>query len=429
MRPEAPPSAKPDPAVGLRSAPRECSGKAREILVLCHRIPYPPNKGDKIRSYHLVRHLAGLGWLVHLGTLVDDPRDLDHAESLRPLCASLHVEPMPKWRRFCSPVAAMRGTSLSVECFRNGRLQRYVDAVLATGRLAAVLVVSAPMAEYLRGRGRELPKQTVLDLVDVDSEKWRAYAERSPWPSSWVYALEARLLGRFEQMAANMFAAVLLVSEAEASLFRSLGGREDTVLGLSNGVDLEYFSPDAVRGEPAAGRTVFCGAMDYPPNVEAAAWFARSVLPLVRREIGHAAFTIVGANPTARVLALGELPGVRVTGAVEDVRPFLAQAALSVAPMRLARGVQNKILEAMAMGKAVLATPQAFEGIEAEPGRDLAVAPDDPAAFAGAAVGLLADPDAMAAMGRRARSRMEERYSWAARLAPLERLLGGSPCA
>ncbi len=405
------------------------SGQGREILVLCHRIPYPPNKGDKLRSFNLVRHLAARGWRVHLAALADDPADMVHRDSLRPLCASLAVEPLPRWRRFLSPLGAARGTSLSVEYFRHGRLQAYVDRVLAKGSVDAVLAVSAPMAEYLRRTPGPLPKRRILDLVDVDSEKWRAYAARSPWPASQIYGLEARLLGRYELRATDLFEAVLLVSEAEAALFRSLGGPRHKVRGVTNGVDLDYFSPSA-SGPRSADRTaVFCGAMDYPPNVDAAVWFAEAVLPRLRDRLPEARFRVVGANPTSRVRALAGLPGVDVTGAVPDVRPHVAGAALSVAPLRLARGVQNKVLEAMAMGRPVLATPQAFEGIEAVAGEDAAVAPDAPEAFAAAALTLLADPDAAAAMGGRARLRMERRYAWNRRLEPLDALLGDPLCA
>jgi polysaccharide biosynthesis protein PslH len=404
-------------------------GEGREMLLLCHRIPYPPNKGDKLRSYHLLRHLAQQGWRIHLGALADSPGDLIHQDMLRPFCASLLVEPLPRWRKFCSPLGALKGTSLSVECFRNRRLQDYVDSVLASGNIAAALAVSAPMAEYLRATKSPRPRRMILDLVDVDSEKWRAYARQCFWPASQLYGLEARLLGHYESLAADLFHEVLLVSEAEAALFRSLGGKNGHVRNLSNGVDLDYFSPPHSEAPSTSLKTVFCGAMDYLPNIDAVVWFANSVLPVLRQHLPEASFWIVGTNPTPQVRALAAKPGVRVTGAVEDVRPFVAEAALSVAPIRIARGVQNKVLEAMAMGKAVLATPQAFEGIEAVAGQDLAVAPDAPEPFAAAALHLLTDAGGAAAMGVRARQCMEQRYTWAARLAPLQALLEEPPCA
>ncbi|MGE4535787.1 MAG: TIGR03087 family PEP-CTERM/XrtA system glycosyltransferase [Desulfovibrio sp.] len=407
----------------LRRDPGERPDGAREILVLCHRIPYPPTKGDKIRSFHLVRHLARQGWRVHLGALVDDPADLAHREALRPYCASLAVERLPRWRKLRSPLGVFAGTSLSVACFRKRALQDYVDAVLASRPITAAMAVSAPMAEYLRQSPGPLPSRMLLDLVDVDSEKWRDYAGRAAWPLAGLYALEARLLGRYERRVASLFEGVLLVSETEASLFRRVSGVRGKARALSNGVDLDYFSPASGLAATIPGRLVFCGAMDYRPNIDAMIWCATTVLPRLRQALPETTLCIVGANPTPQIRALAALPGVRVTGAVADVRPFVAGAALSVAPLRLARGLQNKVLEAMAMGKPVLATPQAFEGIEAVAGRDLAVAPDEPEAFAAAALELLLDRKAAAAMGARARRRMEQRYAWAARLAPLETLL------
>lgn len=415
-------------AARLHSTPDQVqprvAGKA--ILVLCHRLPYPPDKGDRIRSYHLLRHLAQGGWRIHLAALADHSRDLANQERLRPMCASLAVEPRSGWGRYLSPLGALRGTSMSVECFRNRRLQRHVDQVLATEHVDAVLAVCSPMAEYVLASPGLLPRTMVLDLVDVDSQKWRAYAEQDRGPGRWLYGLEARLLGRYERLAGQAFGNVVLVSEAEADLFRSLNGDGCKVLSISNGVDLRYFSPDN-RPEPVVpGRIVFCGAMDYPPNIDAVTWFANEVFPLVRAKLPESEFVIVGANPVPRVRSLAELANVRVTGPVKDVRPYVASAALSVAPLRLARGLQNKVLEAMAMAKAVLATPQAFEGIEAEPGRDLAVARDSAMDFAKAALGLLGDPQAARTMGSRARRQVEKNYSWEARLAPLTRLLGGS---
>jgi len=409
------------PLADTRTESKADNGK--EILVLCHRIPFPPNKGDKIRSYNIVRHLARQGWRIHLGTLVDDPGDMAHQEALRPLCASLKAEPVPRWRALRSPLGVLRGTSLSVECFRSKRLQGYVDEVLGTGNISAVLAVSAPMAQYLCDTPEPLPPATVLDLVDVDSEKWRAYVERSEWPMRWVYGLEARLLGRYERMVGEVFKNVVVVSDTEAELFNSNCGGNCAVKSITNGVNLRYYSASDGYNTIVPGLMVFCGAMDYLPNIDAVEWFSKTILPLIRQRIPEARFLIVGSKPTVAVRSLEKLPGVRVTGAVGDVRPYVRSAALSVAPMRVARGVQNKVLEAMAMGKAVLATPQAFDGIDADPHRDLAVAQDDPKTFAEEAMDLLAHAKKAAELGIRARLCMENRYTWEARLAPLDALL------
>ena len=445
-----------------------------EILFLPHRIPYPPNKGEKIRAFHEIRHLAESGWKVHLCTLVDDPADTEHRPALKRWCASVYVEPisraLQKARCMFGP---LRGLPLSAPYFHRPGLQRRVDQILGRHPVRAILCFSGPMAEYVfrsgdprlserpgapgaqrpggRHHGTGSPNEPpgapagrprlVMDLVDVDSDKWRQYSGQARWPLSWVYRLESVLLSRYEKRVAERFDATVLVSEAEAETFRNLTGLGAKIHAVGNGVDLDYFHPQTpgrARGESPSPRPpgdrprlVFCGAMDYLPNADAAVWFAREVLPLVREKAPGAGFTVVGSNPAPQVVALSELPGVRVTGRVDDVRPHVWSAGVSVAPIRIARGVQNKVLEAMAMGKPVVATPQAFEGIDAVPGRDLIVAPADPEPFAGAVADLLLDPARAAELGERARAAVERAYRWEARLQKLETLLLGdaAPCA
>ena len=421
----------------------DAENAGREMLFLAHRIPFPPDKGDKIRSFHMLRRYAERGWTIHLGALADDPADLAHAEALSEWCADVRVAPIrPRARRVASLLGALDGTCLSVRYFRDAGLQAWVDDIARTRRIEAVHCVCAPMAEYVfrsplaRPMRGEAKPRLALDFMDVDSEKWRDYARRASLPMRPVYALESRLLRRYERRVAGRFDAVLLVSEAEAAVFRRTVWNGENVLGVPNGVRLDYFRPaerpEAVvdgpdLGEtgndaPTSGRMVFCGAMDYFPNVDAVIWMAREVLPRIRREIPDAAFVVVGGSPTPEVRALSALPGVVVTGRVEDVRPHVRSAALSVAPLRIARGVQNKFLEARAMARPVLATPEAFEGIDAEPGRDLMVAAADPEAFAAAAVALLRAPERAEALGCAARNTVAARYDWDACLSRLDTL-------
>jgi len=394
----------------------------REILVLCHRIPYPPNKGDKIRSFHVIRHLAARGWRIHLGALADDPADLVHVRALKKLCESVHVSPLAIRHKAKAAMGMLWGGSFSMGYFRDSRLQRYADGILARGTVESVLAVCAPMAGYVFANKSRRPERVVVDLMDVDSEKWRAYAGRASWPARLAYGVEARRLRAFERLAWNLADHVVLVSEAEAALFRETHGCGRKVSCVSNGVDLDYFSMTPLKAQTPPDM-VFCGAMDYAPNVDAAVWFGREVLPRVREAVPGTRFSVVGAKPKPEVLALAALPGISVTGFVDDVRGFVRGATLCVAPLGIARGLQNKVLEAMAMGKPVLATSEALTGIEATPGRDVAVAPREPEAFARAALALLRDGGRALEMGRRARSLTERNYSWEARLAPLEGLL------
>ncbi len=284
-----------------------------------------------------------------------------------------------------------------------------------------------------------------MDLVDVDSDKWTQYAVKKHWPLSWLYRLEGWLLSRYEKRVAEVFDATILVSDAEAAVFRQRTGLGEKIHGIANGVDLEYFRPNgersAVSGQrdaqelpdlpasrpPSDGavvhRLVFCGAMDYYPNVDAVTWFAREVLPLVRETVGEVEFSIVGSNPSEEVRILASLPGITVTGRVEDVRPYVWEADISVAPIRVARGIQNKVLEAMAMGKPVVSTPEAFEGIDAEPGRDLRVCASESHGFAEALAELLRDGNLSARLGCAARERVQKAYGWGVRLERLEGLL------
>jgi len=395
-----------------------------ELLFLAHRIPYPPNKGDKIRSWHLFEHLARRH-VVHLGCFIDDPADREHEAAVRALCGECLCETLPR-----SPVqlrtAAVLATGepVTLRHYRRRAMADFVASV-ARRRLDGVFAYSSAMAPY--ALSVPAPRR-VVDFVDVDSDKWRQYAMRKRPPARWVYAREARTLLAFERRAAMAFDASLFVSDNEAALFRRLAPEAaDRVHALPNGVDLERFSPAVRHPSPfEAGEAplVFTGAMDYWANVDAVTWFADAVLPAVRRTRPDAAFWIVGANPEPAVTRLADRPGVRVTGRVPDTRPYLAHAAAVVAPLRVARGTQNKVLEAMAMGRPVVTTAAAAAGVDAAaPGRDILVA-DAPAAFAAAVDGLLAAPEDAAALGRRARRCVELSHSWARSLDRLDALLG-----
>ena len=346
----------------------------RRLLFLCHRIPFPPEKGEKIRAWHMLEHLAR-SWEVDLGCLVDDRADFDHVPALRQVCASVEA----RWTgsRLQAGMRALRqlgpGRPLSLGWFHDAGLRAWTEERLAAGRHDAVFVYSSAMAPYAMGLRRPGLRR-VLDFVDVDSEKWRAYAAGGRGPMRQVWAREARTLLRFEREAAADFDRSLFVSADEAAHFAKLAPEcASRVDYVANGVSLGRFDPTSPHASPFAGRgpaLVFTGTMDYRPNIEAVSWFAHEVMPL----LSGMEFHIVGANPAPAVRALEGLRGVHVTGTVPDVRPYLAHAAVAVAPLRIARGIQNKVLEAMAMARPVVASPEAFEGVRAQAGRDLLVA-------------------------------------------------------
>jgi sugar transferase (PEP-CTERM/EpsH1 system associated) len=399
----------------------------RRLLFLCHRIPYPPEKGEKIRAWHILDHLAE-SWDVELGCLVDDPADLAHVPVLRQRCAAVECRPTGHHIRAAArALLQLRpGRPLTLGWFHEPGLRAWAERGLAEGRYDAVFVYSSAMAPYAMGPAARRPGlRRVLDMVDVDSEKWLAYAAGARPPMRQVWAREARTLLAFERQAAAAFDRTILVSSEEARRFAELApecaARVDWV---DNGVDLARFDPARDYPNPYSGPApalVFTGTMGYRPNIEAVAWFAREVLPGLRA--GAAVppeFHIVGANPAAAVQALARLPGVHVTGAVPDVRPYLAHAALAVAPLRIARGIQNKVLEAMALARPVIASPQAFEGVRARPGRDLLVA-DGAAEMAQRVREVLAG--AHPGLGGAARAAVAAGHDWAATLRRLDPML------
>ena len=393
------------------------------LLYLVHRIPYPPNKGDKVRSYHILKHLAARH-RVFLGTFADDPDDLQHVARLRELCAELRViELSPRLARLRSVSGFAANEPLSVAYYRNAELARWVDSTLANEAIDACIVFSSAMAQYVAGA--DAPRTVLIDFVDVDSAKWVQYADSRWWPLSWVYRREGSRLLAFERAAADRATRAFFVTDAEADLFRRLApgcvGRIETI---GNGVDTEQYAPSEALPSPfAAGSlpVVFTGAMDYWPNVDGVRWFAEEVLPRVLDALPNAHFTIVGMRPTAAVKALASAH-VTVTGTVPDVRPYLQHAAVVVAPLRVARGIQNKILEAMAMARPVVATDACGAGIDAVNGRHFVTA-HDAATMADAVVSLLRDGEAARMMGNAARARIVARYTWAAQLRLLEEAL------
>lgn len=390
----------------------------QRILYVAHRIPYPPDKGDKIRSWRTVEHLARR-YDVHLAAFVDDREDFRHQARLEEVCASVALVPLE--RRLATIRSAqglLTGEPLTFPYYRDARMTRAVRAARARG-LAAEIAFSSSMAPYLA----DAASPVIVDLCDADSAKWAEYGRRKGWPLSAIYAREGRLLARAETAIITRADAAFAITEEEADLLGSREGVVKPVHWFANGVDAAYFSPTSA---PHADRidAVFVGAMDYWANVDAVSWFAREIWPKVRQSISDATFYIVGSKPDAAVLALHGRDGVTVTGRVDDVRPFVAASKIAVAPMRIARGIQNKVLEAMAMEKAVVATPAALEGIDATVGAEAVAAASAPT-FARECVRLIEDPQASASIGRAARARILSDYQWAAQLKRFDAVLEG----
>ena len=389
-----------------------------ELLFLSHRVPYPPNKGEKIRAWHILKYLAR-SHDVHLGCLVDDPADLADLDELRHHCASLGCFRIyPALQKGRALMRMRSGRPLTIDVFDSPGLRRWVAETLARRPVERIFVFSSAMAGYVR---KYKDRIRVLDMVDIDSEKWHAYALHHRWPMRSLYAREGDTLLALERQLVREFDLTLFVSGAEANAFTALAPESaDRVAWIDNGVDLERFSPKHAFPCPFShGSTniVFTGTMNYWPNVDAVKWFAEAILPIVRKKYPSVHFYIVGAMPSRTVLRLRENPGVVVTGWVHDVRAFLAHADVAVAPLRVARGTQNKMLEAMAMGRPVVATPEAFEGVQATPGKDLLVA-KTPETMAKFIVDIL--EKRYSELGSAARKTVEQNHDWGRTLLSLD---------
>lgn len=399
-----------------------------KILFLAHRTPYPPDKGDKIRSFHLLSHLARRHD-VTLIYFVDEARDRAHSAQLNSLCkGKAFAVRRHRWWGNCRGLAALlAGRSLTEGFYDSRAFRRAVKNARCAGRFDAVFAFSSGVAPYA---ARVPAARKLVDFVDVDSDKWAQLAETARLPLSLLYRLEHKRLSRLEIAVTAWATRSLFVAQTEADLFRARGGG-GVIEVLPNGTQLELrrlprtaapAPPVDANGGAAPAKIVFIGTMDYPPNVDAVEYFAREIFPRIREQFPRALFQIGGRAPTPAVRRLGAIDGVEVVGEVADVRAYLVGADVSVAPMRIVRGVPNKVLEAMGMGIPVVATPAAIQGIDVVDGEEILTA-SSAEAFAAQVMRLLRDHDLGRALTARAWKKMKRDYDWDAIGARLEALL------
>ncbi|WP_086617205.1 TIGR03087 family PEP-CTERM/XrtA system glycosyltransferase [Erythrobacter tepidarius] len=395
-----------------------------DILFLAHRVPFPPDRGDRIRSHHLLKALARLG-PVHVGCFAD-AGDKAGADGLAKIAASHCIIARTKPLPLAGIEAVLTGRPVSLTAFHSRRLADWVRHSIAVRDIAAIVVFSGQMGQYVPD---DFKGRVVIDLCDVDSAKFASYAQGGE--RVWLNRREARLLAAEEERLGQRADATILISEAEAALYRSRlrDPAKVNVQVIGNGIDASLVDPQAVRPHPALANQagphfVFTGQMDYRPNEQAAQWVIEALMPILRARFPEAMFHVVGRNPTPRLRAQHGRPGVEVWGEVPDVRPFIAAADTVLAPLLIARGVQNKVLEAMAMARPVVLTPEAATGIAAREGEHWLVSPPDPQAMAARIADLLSDADAPARIGAAARRFVCDHHGWEAMLAPLARLLG-----
>lgn len=389
-----------------------------KILYVAPCLPNPPDKGERIRAFHQVDHLARKHE-VHLACLIDGEPETQDVAPLEQLCASVSIVSRNRHlSRLRAVFAFSFGEPVSIATFHSRRFAEEVAQKLSSEKFDCIFVYSSTMAQYVH-HVPGTPK--VIDFVDVDSDLWRQAAGRRRLPSSYLHRLEAERLARYEEKMSGAFDLSIFVSDNEADEFRRRipGGRISVV---TNGVDLEYFAPGpeelALNGTPLA---VFTGTMDYEPNVDAVRHFCRDILPLTR-SMPELEFCIVGRRPHPSVRSLARNSQVTVTGPVRDVRPYLARAGVMVAPLRFGTGLQNKVLEAMASGLPVVGTSHAFRGLKYPQTAGVRVA-DHPSDFAKEVIALLSDPTKRRECARTARQYVEKYHRWDDRNTELERLL------
>jgi len=400
-----------------------------KILFLAHRIPYPPNKGDKIRSFNEIKYLSQ-NHEIHLACLADDLNDLKYTKNLKKYCKIVNIIPLKlKTAKFKTIFSLLNKKPLSVSYFYSKRLQKIINHLLSTNNYDAIICFSSPMAEYIFQSTNQLINQSIkliMDFVDIDSDKWKQYAKHVRPPFSLIYKLESNRLAQYERKVAKIFHYSIFVSKKEAELFYMQNPDIDNILAIPNGVDFDYFNPYqllANNQQLASNHPIllFTGAMDYYANVDGVIWFCKKIFPYLIKKYPKLKFYIVGRNPTSAIKKLVN-SNIIITGYVDDIRPYYQIATVYIAPLRIARGIQNKILEAMAMAKPVISTSKAFEGIEATPNKDLLLA-DSEKEFIEKITMLLENPEKRKSLEISARQTVEKNYSWQHNLKILEEIL------
>ena len=388
-----------------------------KVLFLCHRFPFPPKRGGKIRPFNILRHFAARGWDVTVLSLARDAAEARAGAGIAPHCTQFlaaEVNPVAAWGRMIARLPTPEPSSFGY--FRSNDLGREVRKLLRARRFDLIFVHCSSVAPYVAGQRGAVK---ILDFGDMDSQKWLAYSSFKPAPLSWGYWLEGRKLERRERQLAAQFDLCTCTTAAELETLRGLG--VGTATGwFPNGVDGDYFAPDGSDYDPEL--VAFVGRMDYFPNQQAVSGFCRDTLGLVRAQRPNVKFAIVGADPSPEIRALASLPNVEVTGSVPDVRPYVRRAALTIANLQIARGTQNKILESLALGVPVVCSSAAAGGVDVLPNEQLLVA-DSPRQLADSIVSVLRDPALRSRLAHAGRERVLSNHSWVRSMQRLDGLV------
>jgi len=392
------------------------------ILFLAHRVPFPPNKGEKIRTFHQIKYLAEKEHTIFLFAPIETDEDINSAKQLtQQLCKEAHYAKLP------GPLSHVKGLlthkPLSVTNFYSDKLQQKLNIFLQKQKVDAIICTSSSMAEYVFNLDKSLIADTklIMDFMDLDSDKWQQYTQLKSFPMSVVYRRESTLLSEYEKRIHHKFDASFFISENEVELFL----KSDKDLGklhvVANGLDTSAFKP--APSKPEEGPNIlFTGVMDYLPNVDAVCWFAETVWPQIIEKYPEAKFYVAGMNPNAKVKALENQKGIFITGFVDDIHHYFDQAHIFVAPFRIARGVQNKVLQAFACGLPTIGTPMAAEGINCQDNVHMYISENE-TSMAEKIEWVLNNPDAASIVGNKAAELVKNEYSWESKLSKLDELL------
>ena len=383
-----------------------------KILFLCHKTPYPPNKGEKLRAFNIIKHLSADNDIC-LVAPYSDKKEILHTEELKKLCkGGVHLFFLNTlFSRIKSMFSIFQNKPATLFYFYLPKMKAKINKLINEQKFDLVFVYSSSMAQYVM----DVDMKRIIDFVDCDSSKWKQYSQFTNFPVSLIYAREYKLLKEYEEEISGRFDHAIVVTEEEKKEFT----HRNIFTVMPNGVDLEYFKPSIQKHKK---RVVFTGAMDYFANIDGVIYFSREIFPLIKKDISDVEFYIVGSRPTQVVKALEKEKGIFVTGFVEDIREYMTTAAVCVVPLRIARGIQNKILEAMACGLPVVTTRKALSGINASSGNDILVS-DHPEDFAKKIVMLLNNDSERAKIGANARKYVEKNHNWQNCLAGIEELL------
>jgi sugar transferase (PEP-CTERM/EpsH1 system associated) len=395
-------------------------------------VPFPPNKGEKLRSFHQIRHLLTQGHKVSICCPLGNRADSVSINELKSRYDISVISCPLTLKLLRLSIGVLTGKPLSVANFYISKLQKKFDRYLSDHHFDAIFCTSSSMSEYvfksvylksIKSTSSPAPL-LFMDFMDLDSDKWSQYASTAKWPMDWVYRRESRLLGLYETSIQREFDASFFISQAEVDLFKQRFGSVEKIHVLGNGIDGDFFKPPAVVPDNNSPVFIFTGVMDYKPNIDAVRWIVDNAWQQIIDLYPGARFIIAGMNPTANILALAKLPGIEVTGFVDDILPYFHQADYFLAPLRIARGVQNKVLQAFACGLPVIATDMGAEGIDYTDGKDILLA-NTPGKFISQIKGLHNDTELRQKIRTNALTLIRNRYSWDGQLKALDTIIDG----